>query len=85
MTQSPYRLILKEIEISDEELYICDTTYFMPKDTCEITRGYRIDLKVLGKLETVFSVFRFYFTLFFFHSFFCSCFAKLFLTNNYYF
>ncbi|KAL5292690.1 nrm family protein [Megaselia abdita] len=47
ITQSPYRLILKDLEISDEELYICDTTYFMPKDTCEITRGYRIDLKVL--------------------------------------
>lgn len=53
MTQSPYRLILKDIEISDEELYICDTTYFMPKDTCEITRGYRIDLKVLGKLDFI--------------------------------
>ncbi|XP_020816455.1 hemicentin-1 isoform X4 [Drosophila serrata] len=45
--QSPYRLVIKDLKISDEDIYLCDTTFFIPEETCDNFNGYRIELRVL--------------------------------------
>lgn len=48
--QNPYRLVIKDLRISDEDIYLCDTTFFIPEETCDNFNGYRVELRVLGKL-----------------------------------
>ncbi|EDV52815.2 uncharacterized protein Dere_GG16293, isoform G [Drosophila erecta] len=45
--QNPYRLVIKDLKISDEDIYLCDTTFFIPEETCDNFNGYRIELRVL--------------------------------------
>ncbi|KAH8233853.1 hypothetical protein KR032_000185, partial [Drosophila birchii] len=45
--QNPYRLVIKDLKISDEDIYLCDTTFFIPKETCDNFNGYRVELRVL--------------------------------------
>jgi len=47
--QNPYRLVIKDLKIADEDIYLCDTTFFIPEETCDNFNGYRIELRVLGK------------------------------------
>lgn len=49
MEQNPYRLVIKDLKIADEDIYLCDTTFFIPEETCDNFNGYRIELRVLGK------------------------------------
>ncbi|KAI9581462.1 hypothetical protein GQX74_012787 [Glossina fuscipes] len=37
-----------EDRISDEDIYLCDTTYFIPIETCDNFNGHRVELNVLG-------------------------------------
>ncbi|XP_020816464.1 hemicentin-1 isoform X13 [Drosophila serrata] len=48
--QSPYRLVIKDLKISDEDIYLCDTTFFIPEETCDNFNGYRIELRVLENI-----------------------------------
>ncbi|KAH8286528.1 hypothetical protein KR054_010889, partial [Drosophila jambulina] len=52
--QSPYRLVIKDLKISDEDTYLCDTTFFIPEETCDNFNGYRIELRVLVPPTEVF-------------------------------
>ncbi|XP_067643045.1 uncharacterized protein nrm isoform X2 [Eurosta solidaginis] len=45
--QSPYRLVIKDLKISDEDIYLCDTTFLIPIETCDNFNGYRVELNVL--------------------------------------
>ncbi|XP_041564226.1 uncharacterized protein LOC108136874 isoform X9 [Drosophila elegans] len=45
--QNPYRLVIKDLKIYDEDIYLCDTTFFIPEETCDNFNGYRIELRVL--------------------------------------
>ncbi|XP_030572924.1 uncharacterized protein LOC115771379 [Drosophila novamexicana] len=45
--QNPYRLVIKDLRISDEDIYLCDTTFFIPEETCDNFNGYRVELRVL--------------------------------------
>ncbi|ALC44604.1 nrm [Drosophila busckii] len=45
--QNPYRLVIKDLKISDEDIYLCDTTFFIPEETCDNFNGYRVELRVL--------------------------------------
>ncbi|XP_044314289.1 uncharacterized protein LOC108040062 isoform X9 [Drosophila rhopaloa] len=45
--QNPYRLVIKDLKIGDEDIYLCDTTFFIPEETCDNFNGYRIELRVL--------------------------------------
>ncbi|XP_032573492.1 uncharacterized protein LOC6620129 isoform X11 [Drosophila sechellia] len=45
--QNPYRLVIKDLKIADEDIYLCDTTFFIPEETCDNFNGYRIELRVL--------------------------------------
>ncbi|XP_041674202.1 B-cell receptor CD22 isoform X21 [Drosophila eugracilis] len=45
--QNPYRLVIKDLKIDDEDIYLCDTTFFIPEETCDNFNGYRIELRVL--------------------------------------
>nr|XP_041632279.1 uncharacterized protein LOC108079253 isoform X2 [Drosophila kikkawai] len=51
---SPYRLVIKDLKISDEGTYLCDTTFFIPEETCDNFNGYRVDLRVLVPPSEVF-------------------------------
>ncbi|KAH8334990.1 hypothetical protein KR067_000321, partial [Drosophila pandora] len=44
---NPYRLIINDLKIGDEDIYLCDTTFFIPEETCDNFNGYRIELRVL--------------------------------------
>ncbi|KAH8266575.1 hypothetical protein KR026_004169, partial [Drosophila bipectinata] len=44
---NPYRLIINDLQIGDEDIYLCDTTFFIPEETCDNFNGYRIELRVL--------------------------------------
>ncbi|XP_051861515.1 uncharacterized protein LOC117569553 isoform X6 [Drosophila albomicans] len=45
--QNPYRLVIKDLRISDEDIYLCDTTFYIPEETCDNFNGYRVELRVL--------------------------------------
>ncbi|XP_059224182.1 hemicentin-1 isoform X8 [Stomoxys calcitrans] len=45
--QNPFRLIIRNLEIADQDIYLCDTTYFIPIETCDNFNGHRVELKVL--------------------------------------
>ncbi|XP_037890322.1 uncharacterized protein LOC119637932 isoform X7 [Glossina fuscipes] len=45
--QNPFRLIIRNLRISDEDIYLCDTTYFIPIETCDNFNGHRVELNVL--------------------------------------
>ncbi|XP_070071316.1 uncharacterized protein nrm isoform X6 [Drosophila takahashii] len=45
--QNPYRLVIKDLKIADEDIYLCDTTFFIPEETCDNFNGYRVELRVL--------------------------------------
>ncbi|XP_065720764.2 uncharacterized protein nrm isoform X2 [Drosophila suzukii] len=45
--QNPYSLVIKDLKIADEDIYLCDTTFFIPEETCDNFNGYRIELRVL--------------------------------------
>ncbi|KAM7357581.1 neuromusculin isoform 3-T4 [Cochliomyia hominivorax] len=45
--QNPFRLIIRNLQISDEDIYLCDTTYFIPIETCDNFNGHRVELNVL--------------------------------------
>ncbi|XP_055919479.1 uncharacterized protein LOC129951381 [Eupeodes corollae] len=45
--QSPFKLIIKDLQISDEDIYLCDTTFFIPLEACDNYNGYRVKLNVL--------------------------------------
>ncbi|XP_055855843.1 hemicentin-1 isoform X5 [Episyrphus balteatus] len=45
--QSPFKLIIKDLQISDEDIYLCDTTFFIPLEACDNYYGYRVKLNVL--------------------------------------
>ncbi|EDW79217.2 LOW QUALITY PROTEIN: uncharacterized protein Dwil_GK12999 [Drosophila willistoni] len=45
--QNPYRLVIKDLKISDEDIYLCDTTFYIPEETCDNFNGYRVELRVL--------------------------------------
>ncbi|XP_034655585.1 hemicentin-2 isoform X13 [Drosophila subobscura] len=45
--QNPYRLVIKDLKIGDEDIYLCDTTFFIPEETCDNFNGYRVELRVL--------------------------------------
>ncbi|XP_055381647.1 putative uncharacterized protein DDB_G0282133 isoform X3 [Condylostylus longicornis] len=47
LEESPYRLTLNDLRISDEDVYICDTTFYIPQESCDATRGYRTEVIVL--------------------------------------
>lgn len=51
MEQNPFRLIIRNLQISDEDIYLCDTTYFIPIETCDNFNGHRVELNVLGKIS----------------------------------
>nr|XP_043070030.1 uncharacterized protein LOC108122918 isoform X4 [Drosophila bipectinata] len=44
---NPYRLIINDLQIGDEDIYLCDTTFFIPEESCDNFNGYRIELRVL--------------------------------------
>ncbi|XP_037890315.1 uncharacterized protein LOC119637932 isoform X1 [Glossina fuscipes] len=48
--QNPFRLIIRNLRISDEDIYLCDTTYFIPIETCDNFNGHRVELNVLENL-----------------------------------
>ncbi|XP_041564220.1 uncharacterized protein LOC108136874 isoform X3 [Drosophila elegans] len=48
--QNPYRLVIKDLKIYDEDIYLCDTTFFIPEETCDNFNGYRIELRVLENI-----------------------------------
>ncbi|XP_044314285.1 uncharacterized protein LOC108040062 isoform X5 [Drosophila rhopaloa] len=48
--QNPYRLVIKDLKIGDEDIYLCDTTFFIPEETCDNFNGYRIELRVLENI-----------------------------------
>ncbi|XP_041674189.1 uncharacterized protein LOC108118341 isoform X10 [Drosophila eugracilis] len=48
--QNPYRLVIKDLKIDDEDIYLCDTTFFIPEETCDNFNGYRIELRVLENI-----------------------------------
>ncbi|KMZ01274.1 uncharacterized protein LOC6739169 isoform X8 [Drosophila simulans] len=48
--QNPYRLVIKDLKIADEDIYLCDTTFFIPEETCDNFNGYRIELRVLENI-----------------------------------
>lgn len=43
------QLKLKSVKVSDEEIYMCESTYLEPLETCETSGSYSILLKVNGK------------------------------------
>ncbi|XP_073840505.1 neuromusculin isoform X8 [Musca autumnalis] len=45
--QNPFRLIIRNLQIADQDIYLCDTTYFIPIETCDNFNGHRVDLRVL--------------------------------------
>ncbi|XP_050742543.1 uncharacterized protein LOC108030804 isoform X3 [Drosophila biarmipes] len=45
--QNPYSLVIRDLKIADEDIYLCDTTFFIPEETCDNFNGYRIALRVL--------------------------------------
>ncbi|TMW45927.1 hypothetical protein DOY81_008993 [Sarcophaga bullata] len=45
--QNPFRLIIRNLQISDEDIYLCDKTYFIPIETCDNFNGHRVELNVL--------------------------------------
>ncbi|EDV97314.1 GH16788 [Drosophila grimshawi] len=45
--RNPYRLVIKDLRISDEEIYLCDTTFLIPVETCDNFNGHRVELRVL--------------------------------------
>ncbi|XP_049314276.1 uncharacterized protein LOC105225255 isoform X9 [Bactrocera dorsalis] len=45
--QNPFRLVIKDLKISDEDIYLCDTTFLIPIETCDNFNGYRVELNVL--------------------------------------
>ncbi|XP_034655575.1 uncharacterized protein LOC117893187 isoform X4 [Drosophila subobscura] len=48
--QNPYRLVIKDLKIGDEDIYLCDTTFFIPEETCDNFNGYRVELRVLENI-----------------------------------
>nr|XP_036226715.1 uncharacterized protein LOC106618396 isoform X2 [Bactrocera oleae] len=45
--QNPFRLVIKDLKIADEDIYLCDTTFLIPIETCDNFNGYRVELNVL--------------------------------------
>ncbi|XP_054086401.1 uncharacterized protein LOC105214792 isoform X2 [Zeugodacus cucurbitae] len=45
--QNPFRLVINDLKISDEDIYLCDTTFLIPIETCDNFNGYRVELNVL--------------------------------------
>ncbi|XP_054735884.1 uncharacterized protein LOC129242947 isoform X2 [Anastrepha obliqua] len=45
--QNPFRLVINDLKISDEDTYLCDTTFLIPIETCDNFNGYRVELNVL--------------------------------------
>lgn len=43
------RLIFKNVEISDEDTYLCETTFLEPSEACENSGAYSIALNVYGE------------------------------------
>ncbi|XP_037718882.1 uncharacterized protein LOC119552963 isoform X5 [Drosophila subpulchrella] len=48
--QNPYSLVIQDLKIADEDIYLCDTTFFIPEETCDNFNGYRIELRVLENI-----------------------------------
>lgn len=43
------RIHIKQVQVSDEDNYLCEITYLDPLETCEYTGAYNIALKILGE------------------------------------
>ena len=43
------RLHLANLQVSDDGVYLCESTFIEPLDTCNNLAVYNIEVKVLGK------------------------------------
>lgn len=43
------KLNIKSVQVQDEDVYVCETTFLEPMENCENTGSYSIELKVNGK------------------------------------
>lgn len=46
------KLDLKSVQVSDEDTYLCETTFIEPMESCDNTGSYSISLKVNGKVNS---------------------------------
>lgn len=48
------RLHIKSALVSDEDIYLCETTFLDPLDNCDSSGAFSTDVKILGKLFRTF-------------------------------
>lgn len=48
------KLNLKSVQVTDEDTYLCETTFIEPMESCDNTGSYSISLKVNGKSRFLF-------------------------------
>lgn len=44
------RLHIKSALVSDEDIYLCETTFLDPLDNCDSSGAFSTDVKILGEL-----------------------------------
>lgn len=57
------RLHLNNLQVSDDGVYLCESTFIEPLDTCNNLAVYNIDVKVLGRFLSFFPSFIYSFDL----------------------
>lgn len=43
------RLHIKNLQVSDDDTYLCESTYLEPLESCDTTGAYNIKLSIYGK------------------------------------